>query len=610
MLKLILLSIVTSIAVTFIFVPNISATNSDVMISQIQLGDLSSASNEFIEIYNNSTNEINVTDWCLKYQSSSLVSRQLVCFNSDGINSQLILPAYSYALAVSKELVTSDSPIIGDFSFSATLSATAGYVKLFDNLQNEIESVGWGDDEIQNDIIEPPAKGYIMSRIISNEDVKVLQDTNINVNDFEIIPPRLVYDFGFIYELPDFCSNIDGLQSGLPDGYVMGANGNCEKVIVVDICQNIEGIQIVEPDGHFVDLDNNCYADQCINIDGIQQTIPEGMVKNGSDNCIEDEAIDDLEPNELPLQITELLPNSKGSDIGNEFIEIYNPNDFTVILDDYVFYIGKDNFNKYKFPKELSIEPKEYLAIYNDLIKFTLLNSSSVVKLKLVDDTLIDESDDYIDPKEDMSWSLIDGVWQYTNRLTPGSVNLVSYYEVEPDEVELIQDEVSEKITTVGLAPCAPNQYRNPETNRCKLIVEPSSTLAPCKEGQYRSEETNRCRNIVSDIVAYMPCAEGEERNPETNRCRKVAVLGASDLAPCPEGQERNPETNRCRNVVKPMPEVGYAPEQVTADANNHILWWSLFGVGLIAASYGIWEWRQEIIKIVGKIGIFLHIVK
>jgi len=112
----------------------------------------------------------------------------------------------------------------------------------------------------------------------------------------------------------------------------------------------------------------------------------------------------------------------------------------------------------------------------------------------------------------------------------------------------------------------------------------------------------------VSDVIALASCAEGQERNPETNRCRSVTnVLGTSDLTPCKAGQERNPDTNRCRNITSSIPDVGYAPEQSSQPSSNYILWWSLAGVGAVAISYGIWEWRQEIMRLGQRLGLLLH---
>jgi hypothetical protein len=124
------------------------------------------------------------------------------------------------------------------------------------------------------------------------------------------------------------------------------------------------------------------------------------------------------------------------------------------------------------------------------------------------------------------------------------------------------------------------------------------TTLVACREGQYRSEETNRCRSIVTAAAATLtPCDEGKERNPATNRCRTIATT-SGQLAPCAAGQERNSDTNRCRKVASnSIPPAGFAVKPTTEDSKVFIGWWALGIVTLIGATYGVWEWRHEMIN-------------
>ena len=165
---------------------------------------------------------------------------------------------------------------------------------------------------------------------------------------------------------------------------------------------------------------------------------------------------------------------------------------------------------------------------------------------------------------------------------TPGADNVATVAGVAVEELTLP-------------TPCAVNQYRNPDTGRCRLIASAGPALTPCKDGQYRSEETNRCRNIAADANVLAPCDAGEERNAETGRCRKIVV--AVVAAACKEGQERNPDTNRCRTVTK-MPAAGYAV--LGAKTENTGSWYALAAIGgivLLAVGYAIWEWHDEIGK-------------
>jgi len=633
MLKRYTLIIIICLFTTTFFIQDVFAVSPTVVISQVQLGDKTSAKNEFVEIYNNSLVDVEITNWCLSYLSSSLTSREMACFIPENDNSHIFLPSYSYALATVSEVLSIEPPIIGDINFSSTLSGAAGYVRLLDQAKTEIDRVGWGLTTPEINLVEPPQIGKVLSR--KTIDDNVLQDSDVNSDDFEIIDPRLVYNYGSIYEIQDICQNLTDIQLIMPEGYELDIDGNC-SLPPVDVCTNLTGLQTVIPDGFLIDSKGDCQIDVCLNIDGLQQILPDKMSLDSSGDCVEYDECSNLQETQTiipdgyvrgddneclldlpPLKITELLPNVDGIDIGKEFIEIYNPNLIDVSLSDYVFYIGEGDEMFYNFPTELKILARQYLVFYNDRIKFTLLNTTSSVRLESIDGSLIDKATAYNNPKEDMAWVLIDEAWQYTNRPTAGSVNLPTQAVSVPIiEIEIEAEAITETVEAVPvvvvseLKPCAANQYRNPETNRCKLIPVSDSVLAPCKDGQYRSEETNRCRSIVEDIATLIPCGEGEERNPETNRCRLIvtAVLGASDLKPCDVGQERNPETNRCRNIVNAtIPQADYAPEQTGKDPNNNVLWWSLAGVGFVAIVYGVWEWRQEIGRLFQKIGLLFH---
>ncbi len=620
--------------------------SSDVIISQTQIGD--SSQSRFIEIYNNTDTPVDITNWCLYHNSASGKTKdKLVCFDDTDKTLHIIFAARSYALIGSDKF-----GVLGDLTIVKGLGTSAGgRIYIVDGSGVEKDSLGWGNvdnnPEGQAVIFEPDNVNKILERRLISP--SVYADTNDNLLDFVSSNFREKYTTGAISDVIDICKNMVGIQVLIPDGYYLDS-GDCLPV-PVDVCANLDGLQIIIPAGYMLDSNNQCQMDICLNIDdlqlvlpdsysadglgncyppppidvcsnldGLQEKMPDGMELDVSNNCIQHDECSNLPeiqtaiPNGftrgvdnscllglLPLQLSELLPNAAGSDIGNEYIEIYNPNDTDVSLLYYLLYVGPDDSHFYSFPVSSHIMPHQYLSLTNNDIKFTLVNTASSVRLRAIDNSFVDEAS-YSNPGDGLAWALIDGLWQYTNRPTPGNVNL-------PMLIEPIADKVAP--VSSSLQPCADNQYRNPETNRCRLIPVVSSTVTPCKDGQYRSEETNRCRNIVSNVVALTMCAEGQERNPETNRCRTVtAVLGASDLAPCKAGQERNPDTNRCRNVISSIPVAAYATIQTSESSNNYIGWWSLIGVGAVAIVYGIWEWRQEIINIIRKLGAFRHFGK
>ena len=327
--------------------------------------------------------------------------------------------------------------------------------------------------------------------------------------------------------------------------------GTVLETVSIDVCANIEGEQAIAPEGMVIDVDKNCHQRVIVKID-----------------------------------ITEVLPNAIGGDEGSEFIELFNPNDTPVDLAGYMLWVGPKLDVSYDFPSSTIIPPHTYRSFSNKDIGFSLLNSSSQVRITTEDGIVVSEVPPYTDPKDGASWSLIGNTWQYTELPTPGAENISLVTKGDDDEAA--------KTTPT---PCAVNQYRNPDTGRCRLLATVGSSVTPCKDGQYRSEETNRCRNIASDSKTPVPCDAGEERNAETGRCRKIAV--AATPAPCKEGQERNPDTNRCRTITK-MPSADYAV--LGAKAENGGSWYAWIAIGgilVLALGYAIWEWHVEIGKFI-----------
>lgn len=548
--KLNLLAYVTCITlISIIFSCPLKAISGSLMISQVKIGN--SSTSRLVEVYNNSAESVDITGWCLHYHSPTdvFVSPALGCFNGTSSAYHQFIAAKSHIL-----LTSIQTGLGSDISLVPGLgSGSGGHVYLYDGNGVEIDRVGWGTaSNPETKPIIPDALKIIERKTDSS--LGVMVDTDNNEADFFNSVLRTQYDYGLIYEVVDICVNIPGIQHTLPEGYMLDDNGSCMPP-PVDVCLNLDGMQISLPVGYELDGEGNCMKDICLNLAGLQSTIPTGYkLKNDSECAV------DL----LPLSITEVLPNAKGDDDGREFIEIFNPNDVSISLGYYVLHI--DNSGRdYYFPAGSIIEPRQYLSFSNGDIQYTLANTSSGVGLYSIDGELIDDILAYEKPKDDAAWALINGAWQYTDIPTPGFPNKSS--TVRSKKI---------KSTISKLVPCAPNQYRNPATNRCKLIESSTTRLVPCKEGQYRSEETNRCRSIA-------------------------AVLAASTLKPCKPGQERNPETNRCRNIIKSVPSVDYAPEQNENRNYSPIMLWSLGGLGVAAASYGIWEWRREIIAVFKK---------
>jgi len=486
------------------------AVSATVLITQIQAGGVGAATQEFIVLYNNGTEEVDLSGWCLTNKSSATIA----CFSPPGVGHETYLPAYKHAViasapfAITQPVGTVTLTYTPISQSSGSITGGSDTVSLIDHLGNVVDRHTWTTSLSSGMQFERHGTGA----------PTVYQDT---------------------------------------DG-------------AADWSVTVSGVLPVDE----TEIDTTA-TDSCPNIDGVQSSVPADKELSQTGECV-DRIV-------LLLELTELLPNAVGTDMGQEFIELFNPNDVSVEMKDYVLLVGQNYENTYAFPVDVTILPHKYIRFTNTDIPYGLLNSSSRVAIALAaNGTILGEVPVYTDPPEGQSWALINDVWQYTNQPTPGLENLA-------------MDEGLLDAKSSTQQPCALNQYRSLETNRCRLLSSNMGIITPCKDGQYRSEETNRCRNIATDAKTVTSCDEDEERNVETNRCRKI--VAASVPAPCKAGQERNPDTNRCRTVTK-MPNASYGVLGAKTDGGGNLyVVAAVAGVLLLALGYAIWEWHDEIGK-------------
>lgn len=542
--------IIAFICSVFVFLPlQTTASALTPVISSLKTGETGSASKEYVSIYNNSSDSIDVTDWCIQYASSTDATKtKLACVKSPDKNTKLYLSSHGYINFASNEFVASITGFSPDFTFSAGISGTSGHLRLIDSLGNEIDKIGWGSAASpEGSAVQVHKSGYVLQRKTS--DLNLLQDTNNNLNDF-----------------------VDALLIEIP------SSGLEEVVVPIDVCSNIDGLQTDMPEGYLYDTNNLCKQDICANLDGLQENVPADYESLDGESCIKKIVV--LETS--VIKITELLPNVTSTDTGNEFIELYNPNDHQVDLSGYKLDLNSASPKSYTFSSQI-INPFSFVSFNDTFTKLTLPNTSASLSLTAPAGNVVDTTDIYANPGDDESWAYINNQWQYTNQPTPGAENKSSLADNE-----IVGDQ--------EIQPCAEGKYRNPETGRCRNIATLVSELLPCSEGQERNPSTNRCRNVASSS-SLVPCKEGQERNPDTNRCRSI-VTASAQLTACKEGEERNPATNRCRKVDQAVKGVATAkvndvPSSILTPKN-----WMIYGtIGGGILAYGAYEWRQEILR-------------
>lgn len=474
------------------------AASASIVITQIQAGGVGDVTQERVVLYNNSPTPVDITNWCLRNKHDTIFA----CFNNPG--GGMMLPAYSYAIAGSSTFANAlglnNLTVVYEPINQTSGSITSGSdtISLVDQYANIIDSHSWSTS-LSAGMVLLRNPGAMYPLTYPDND----QSGDWHVQENEFIPNDQVERYTFEGGPEDMCTNIEGIQTYIPNDHHRDESGFCTLVIP-------------------------------------------------------------------PLILTEILPNATGSDVGKEFIEIYNDSEEAIDLSRFMLWVGPNFESVFTFPQGAVIQPQSYIAFLNSDISFSLLNTSSRVQITTDSGTIVSEAPSYSDPKDDEAWALIDGLWQYTSP-TPGTENSPTLTPI-----------LSTMVTTSSLKPCADNQYRSPETNRCRLIAA-APTQTPCKDNQYRSEETGRCRQIAITSDEPTPCKEGQERNPETNRCRTIKIMETADY--------------------------GVLGTQ-TKKSGNGWIWWVIGLLILAVLTYAVWEWRVELRKLFKRIRPVVRIRK
>jgi len=122
----------------------------------------------------------------------------------------------------------------------------------------------------------------------------------------------------------------------------------------------------------------------------------------------------------VDVSLSELYPNPLGDDLNSEWIELYNAGTNEVSLSGWTLKDTDGSVKTYTFSNQ-SIEAGSYLVIPKTISGITLNNDHDGVVLSSPDGTTSQTRYDHAIP-EDISWSLLQGVWNETSP-TPGVLN-------------------------------------------------------------------------------------------------------------------------------------------------------------------------------------------
>ena len=133
---------------------------------------------------------------------------------------------------------------------------------------------------------------------------------------------------------------------------------------------------------------------------------------------------------EKEIIINEILPSPDGPDQKEEWIELYNPNDFEINISSWQLKDKVGHITTYTFPENTLIGAKNFLVISRQTSKIVLNNDGDGVQLLRPNDELVSEV--VFDKTQiNQSYAKFKEEWQWTTTPTPGSVNILTKNEVQ-----------------------------------------------------------------------------------------------------------------------------------------------------------------------------------
>jgi hypothetical protein len=119
---------------------------------------------------------------------------------------------------------------------------------------------------------------------------------------------------------------------------------------------------------------------------------------------------------------SEILPSPEGKDEIEEWIELWNKNNFDVDLSGWQISDIIGSINTYTFLPGIKIKKNNFLVVFRPETKITLNNSGDGLNLLQPNDE-IEDSVNYKDAKKGNSYNFIAGKWAWSDVLTPGNNN-------------------------------------------------------------------------------------------------------------------------------------------------------------------------------------------
>lgn len=409
-----------------------AANTGDIVITEIMY-DLKVADDghEWVEIYNNSSQSIDLTDWRFNDGSNHI-------FNvppEKGSQGSIIINPFTYAILADNALT-----FLNDHaSFSGTvidtvmsLNNTGDILKIIDNENKEIDLFGyqssWGGSRNEKTLEKI---NFLSGNNQSNWQESVNNGGTPGYSNslliISTIPSPTPVPSSIITPSPA----ITVTPSPLP-----ASQSQIESTV---------GLSVVSASLPFVTSSPSPspIVSELPLPSMTSQLIIDSQVsaQSAETNISQFALIENLEENNPQIYINELLPNPKGDDKIYEWIEIYNNSSAMVDLSGFI--LEDISGKSFIFPSGKKIEPNSFLVIYYPETNISLNNNGDLIKLfssQINGKKLISEVQ-YESVQEGYSVVRnLDGQYVQTTEISPGAVNIIKEPQSKDDKSEKISD--------------------------------------------------------------------------------------------------------------------------------------------------------------------------